>query len=254
RRFSLLSRTLKRWRNGPVWPSSTRSFPGWANTCRHRTSVTGRRSSAPTIGPWGGRTPSWRIVSMVVGFITSAVLVSPAQAQTGENVLVVANGANAASNEIADYYASKRSVPSEHVLRLALPDSEEISRSVYESEIERPISAWLVKRGAQDRILYFVLTKGVPLRVAGTFGLNGTVASVDSELTLLYRKLTNVAVPVAGSLTNPYFLGDRPASEAKPFTHRDYDIYLVSRLDGFTASDAKALVDRASAPSQEGKV
>ena len=40
--------------------------------------------------------------------------------------------------------------------------------------------------------------KGIPLRIRGTGGLNGTVASVDSELTLLYRKLLGVSVAPVG--------------------------------------------------------
>jgi len=53
---------------------------------------------------------------------------------------------------------------------------------------------------AQDRILYIVLTKGIPLRVNGTSGQDGTIASVDSELTLLYRKLVQgQGIPLAGS-------------------------------------------------------
>ena len=55
---------------------------------------------------------------------------------------------------------------------------------------EPQCAAWLGRQGAQDRILYIVLTKGLPLRIDGTAGRQGTVSSVDSELTLLYRKMT----------------------------------------------------------------
>ena len=44
-----------------------------------------------------------------------------------------------------------------------------------------------------DRIFYIVLTKGIPLRISGSGGRAGTAASVDSELTLLYRKLVGTA-------------------------------------------------------------
>ena len=42
-------------------------------------------------------------------------------------------------------------------------------------------------------------------------------------------------------LSNPYF------GEYHHFTHQEYNIYLVTRLDGLTLSDAKALVDRSLA-------
>ena len=75
-------------------------------------------------------------------------------------------------------------------------------------QIQAPIADWIRKNSAQDRILYIVLTKGIPLRVKGTSGRDGTMASVDSELTLLYRRLTGAEPPLAGPLANPYFLGD----------------------------------------------
>ena len=109
--------------------------------------------------------------------------------------------------------------------------------------IQAPIARWLTTQRAQDRIHFVVLTKGIPLRVRGSVGRAGTVASVDSELTLLYRRMTGKAVPPAGPVPNPYFLGDRPVSDASPFTHAAHDFYLVTRLDGFTIDDALRLVD-----------
>jgi len=192
---------------------------------------------------------------VVIGLILLlAVWVSPASAQSGENVLVIVNGASRASDEIGDYYARKRAIPSDQVLRLTLPSTEQISRAVYETQIERPIAKWLTTHAAQDRILYLVLTKDVPLRISGSTGPDGTIASVDSELTLIYRKTAGNAVAVAGSVDNPYFAGDRPVAEAKPFSHESQDMYLVARLDGYTVEDVKALIDRGSAPSTAGRV
>ena len=138
------------------------------------------------------------------------------------------------------------------VLRLPLPVAEEISRADYEQKIEGPIGFWIASHAAQDRIAYIVLTKGVPLRIAGTGGTAGTVASVDSELTLLYRKLAGRAINPAGSVRNPYF-HDAPASTPAPrFTHRTHDIYLVGRLDGYATADVKAMIDKGLAPSSNG--
>ena len=187
-----------------------------------------------------------------------AVAVAPALAQTGANVLVVANGAHEGSVRIAEHYARARGVPEAQVLKLAgfAPDPpDDIERSVYERLIRAPIASWLTEHAAQDRILFIVVTKGIPLRVAGSRGRAGTVASVDSELTLLYRRMTGIAAPPAGALPNPYFLGDRPIAAAPPFTHETTDLFLVTRLDGFTVDDALALVDRAlkAVPSQTGR-
>src|SRR4029077_17728151 len=93
-----------------------------------------------------------------------------------------------------------------------------------------------------------------PLRIAGTGGLEGTVASVDSELTLLYRKLLGVGVPTIGRVENPLFLGENAVAAAKPFTRFWSDVYMVTRLDGFTVDDVLKLIDRGAATSRDGKI
>lgn len=189
-----------------------------------------------------------------IAFILIVFLPRPVLCQSAENVLVVINDLSTASVRIGEYYAGKRSVPAENILRLSLKPDEEISRADYELRIETPVENWLASRSAQDRILYIVLTKGIPHRVSGTAGRAGTLASVDSELTLLYRRLAGQAVAPAGPVPNPYFLGEAPLDKAKPFTHESQDIYLVTRLDGFTVAEVYALIDSGNAPAQEGKI
>jgi uncharacterized protein (TIGR03790 family) len=174
-------------------------------------------------------------------------------AQSAENVLLVINGPSAASVQIGEHYARVRTVPQDNVLRLECDQSDQVTRAVYERQIERPIANWISRNAAHDRILYIVLTKGIPLRVAGSGGRQGTVASVDSELTLLYRKLSGRPIAPQGAIANPYFHAARAIEEAKPFTHEAFDIYLVTRLDGFTVADAIALIDRGAAPVRTGR-
>lgn len=175
-----------------------------------------------------------------------------AQAQTAANVMVVINEASPESVRIGEHYAAKRSIPPENVVRLRTALTDDIDRAVHEYSIERPISENLTRNASQDRIHYLVLTKGIPLRVRGTGGLEGSVASVDSELTLLYRKLLGVPLPPAGKVPNPYYLGNGVPSDAQRFTHRTHDIYLVTRLDGFTVDDVLKLIDRGAAPERNG--
>ena len=178
-----------------------------------------------------------------------------ADAQTGANVLVVANEALPASIEIAEYYVQRRQVPATQLLKIRTSVADQISRLEFETTIQAPIVAWLARTGSQDRILYVVLTKGVPLRIAGQGGGRMTaIASVDSELTLLYRRMTDQAVSPNGNVANPYFLGEAQPSTARRFSHVAQDIFLVTRLDGFTTADVKALIDRGLAPATAGKV
>jgi len=129
-----------------------------------------------------------------------------------------------------------------------------VSRPDFERRIQGPIAQWFARNRAYDRILYIVLTRGIPLRIAGTGGRDGTVASVDSELALLYRRMAGTSVPVVGSIPNPCFAGEGPVGEAKRFTHVEHDTFLVTRLDGFTVDDALALIDRGVAPQRAGRV
>ena len=93
----------------------------------------------------------------------------------------------------------------------------------------------------------------MPIRIAGTGGRSGTVSSVDSELTLLYRRHVGQLAAIVGFVPNPYFAGTAPVSTVAPFTHEKYDIYLVTRLDGYTLEDAIGLIDRGAAPVRDGR-
>lgn len=178
----------------------------------------------------------------------------PAWGQSAANVLLVVNEASPESIEIGAYYAKARQIPADRIVRLSAPVSDSVSRPVFDASVHAPIWAFIARRLLHDEIHYIVLTKGVPLRVEGTGGVNGTVASVDSELTLLYRRMLGIAVPVVGRLDNPLYLGEKPISDAKPFSRRNSDVYLVTRLDGFTVADVKALIDRGLKPEQKGQI
>lgn len=179
---------------------------------------------------------------------------APLAAQSAANVLLVLNEGSPVSLEVGQYYAEKRGIPSSNILRLRTRTDDEIARAVYAREIESPIAAWMARNSGHDRILYVVLAKGVPLRVSGTSGPEGNVASIDSELTLLYRKMTGTPIVLGGRVANPYFLGESPISQARRFTHKDYDIFLVTRLDGYTFDDIRGLIDRGFSPSRNGRI
>jgi uncharacterized protein (TIGR03790 family) len=186
--------------------------------------------------------------------VSLGLLASDGQAQTVASVLVVANTNSAPSIDIAEYYVKRRRIPAEQLLKITTSTADQVTRAEYDLTIQVPISAWIGRHSAHDRILYIVLTKGIPLRIAGTGGRTGTVSSVDSELALLYRRMTGEPVAPNGSVPNPYYLGDQPVAKARRFSHAAVDIYLVTRLDGFTTDDAKALVDRGLEPVTTGRV
>jgi uncharacterized protein (TIGR03790 family) len=74
-------------------------------------------------------------------------------------------------------------------------------------------------------------------------------AAVDSELTLLYGRLKDSAVPPApGPMQNPFY-GQREVA----FSHPRFPIYLVTRLAGYSVADAKALVTRCRGARNRGR-
>jgi uncharacterized protein (TIGR03790 family) len=197
--------------------------------------------------------PRWftAVLAVVVGCWLAT---TPALAQSAENVAVVINDNSDASRRIGEHYAKTRGLPASNVLRIRTITDDAIGRAEYVGTIERPLGQAIRRAGLQDRLLYLVLTKGVPLRILGTSGITGTVASVDSELTLLYRRLVGTPVAVDGGIDNPYYLGAREIGAARPFSHREHDIYLVTRIDAYTVDQAIALIDRAQAPVKDGRI
>jgi len=125
-------------------------------------------SHAPGVRLWG--------IALVLAVFF--FLPTNARGQSAQNVLLVINESSADSVKIGEYYARTRSVPAGQVVRIQAPVAEAVSRAAYQASIEAPIAAWLARYLLQDQILFIVLTKGIPLRVDGTSGQAGTVASV----------------------------------------------------------------------------
>jgi len=178
------------------------------------------------------------------------LLAVPLSAQTGENVLLVANRSSALSKQIADYYRPLRDVPIENVCHLDSTTDEEISWTTFQKDIEIPIGKCLTNSGLGEKVLYIVLTADIPLRIAGSAGPieEAEQGSVDSELTLLYQKLKGSKFVRKGTVNNPFF-GKADA----PFRHPNYPIYLVTRLAAYDWNDVKGMIDRSLAARNRGK-
>jgi uncharacterized protein (TIGR03790 family) len=176
-----------------------------------------------------------------------------AAAQTAANVLVVVNDSSPTGEAIAKRYVERRGLPTTNICHINTSIEESIERPAYQRDIDDAVWRCIARQNGQDRILYIVLTKGVPIRISGTVARNGTVASVDSELTLMYRRRSGQTTPIAGFVPNPYFAGTQAISSIVPFSHERHDIFLVTRLDGYTLEDAFGLVDRGAAPVRDGR-
>ena len=165
-----------------------------------------------------------------------------ALAQGPENVLLVVNKSSKDSKSVAEYYQKRRGIPAANVCTIKTFDQDEITRVFYEDDIRNPIRDCIKRRGLQDQVLYIVLTKGIPLKIPPT-EQNNDQASVDSELALLYYDLLGVPYRLSGSVPNPYFMKHASGAFVR-FSHREFPVYLVTRLDGFDVADVRALIDR----------
>lgn len=142
-----------------------------------------------------------------------------------ENVLVIINENSKDSVEIGNYYIAKRNIPAKSVLRVKCEDSESFKDWKSFSEgLFYPLRAYLDKGDNRTRIDYIVLTKGIPFG-----GLN---ESVDQVLGIINTFETGTI-----QTPNPFF------DAKEPFSSKKYGFYLVTRLDGYDAQQAKRLVD-----------
>ena len=168
--------------------------------------------------------------------------------QTPGNVLLVVNQASPISRGIAEYYAARRHIPSSNICRLDVTPDEEISRGVYQSRIADPVAAFLRAHQDEDQVLYIVTTSGLPLRVSGHgAALLSEIASVDSELALLYSDMHGHPHGAPSGVPNPFF-----GKVNAPFRHPDFPIYLVTRLAGYDLADVKGIIDRAQEARNRG--
>jgi uncharacterized protein (TIGR03790 family) len=175
-------------------------------------------------------------------------VVSPSEA------LLVVNDSSPTSVALGKEYVNLRHV--QNVVHVQCIDSalnennETIQHSDFVSEIERPILNYL-KNHAQ--INFILLTRGVPIRVAG--GETGEVyggqahASLDDTIAAFGYDRIPGAVKVRFRDPKGYAVGtawlNRYWNKAIPFEHATFGGYLVTRLDGYSLKDARALTTRA---------
>jgi uncharacterized protein (TIGR03790 family) len=172
-----------------------------------------------------------------------------------DRVLLVRNSRSPIACAIADDYARRRGVT--NVLTIDCQDSalssgaENMKYADYLAQIEQPLRACLAAKPAID---FIVLTKGIPIRLTDCPDLRGGKGrfSLDSHLAALdYDKLPGA---VGILLTDHNWSGtawaNRYWNADKPFSHAAFGGYLVTRLDGYTEADAKALTTRALAAEQ----
>jgi len=188
--------------------------------------------------------------------VTIALIVSPDAAYAGggpRDVALVINCNSYASQEIGRYYQAVRGIPESNICWISCPDQEVVSATVCEDDIRAPIHRFLASPAVCGKIDYIVLTKGVPLMA--DYGDSTGPYSVGSILTCVDNP------EIKDPLAFPYgprasLVWGQPAPEiawSHSLDFNGYHFYLVTRLDAFTVSQVKALIDRGAASTASGK-
>ena len=173
--------------------------------------------------------------------------------------IVVFNTAVPDAEPLAKFYAEKRGIAADHLVELACPTEEEISREQYDATIADPLRKifderqwWQVheapdgaKRVQTLAIHFIALIRGMPLKIRPTSTpypgdtpgggpiLSRNEASVDSELSTLgfFTK------QISGVVANSYFQSFRSITE-----HTTAPLLLVTRLDAPESATVRRMI------------
>ncbi len=149
---------------------------------------------------------------------------APSPSSGAERVVVIVNERAPESVVLARRYFRARGVPARNVVRVSCSPAEIIADDACDDLIVRPVRSQLAKTGLDKTADFLMTTRGVPLVTASGFSVDGRLMVMDA--------------PTSRTFTpNPYF------GKSRAFSRRAFGgLYLCTRLDGYTAQDARALV------------
>jgi uncharacterized protein (TIGR03790 family) len=164
-----------------------------------------------------------------------------------ERVLVIENAQSSVSMQIAKYYMEKRGAKKRLSIRCVdsalSAEGETMDYSVYREAVEKPLREYLAN---DSKIDFIVLTKGIPLRLSNApVGFAPGRPSLDSCIAALdyFDRTDRIrTVIVENDLKGTAYM-NRYWNSTERFSHVKHGGYLVTRLDGYTAASAMALVD-----------
>lgn len=205
--------------------------------------------------------PSVLLIGAWLSFAIPGAMYGESQPSSlASRTLIVYNAGNPDSISVANYYAAKRSIPTQNLCAISPPVTDTLTWSQYVSAVKLPVQNCLNAVGPSN-ILYIVFTYQTPYDVTSANGL--TFYAVDQYVADIWDKYTSQDFYPYPHIWQfqPYF--DDAQSQGnvyQPFvpfaTYRDQQngilIYSVWRLDAPTADLAKGLVDKALAAENSG--
>jgi uncharacterized protein (TIGR03790 family) len=199
------------------------------------------------------------LLSLFLANVSHATELAPPIKRSPGEVLLIYNANSPISKSVADDYAAKRSISNVLAIRCAdsaiSTDNETLPLADYIALVEKPVRDYLA---AHPEIQFIVLTKGVPIRIEGaetgsrpddSSSDTPLHSSVDGHLAAMdYQDIPGASkISITGSGATGFGWLNRYWNSREPFSHAKFGGYIVTRLDGYTEADAKALVTRALA-------
>jgi|GEM_PF-1806184 len=172
-------------------------------------------------------------------------LVVTCYGQSYNDVLVIVNTNSSISKQIGNYFKTARSIPAKNICEIACSTNEQIDSTTFVS-ITDTIKSYMSTNNLTTSINYIVTTKGVPLKVkrfGSTASSWSSSSSFDSDLTMMNSDIES-SIANRGGVANPYYGISTAFSRSSTYKN----IYLVTRLTGYTYNDVKAMIDRAAQP------
>ncbi|MBI5707411.1 MAG: TIGR03790 family protein [Armatimonadetes bacterium] len=150
-----------------------------------------------------------------------------------KRVLVVINLASDDSKAVGSAYVKARSIPHSNVVTLTASLEEKITAKEFRETLEGPIREKI--KALKPKPDFIVLARGLPLKY-----WDKATISVDAGLSTMEIRRDPITTikdeAQVRSWISPYF------GKNEPFSSEKFGFYLVTRLDGYSLDDAKALI------------
>ena len=156
---------------------------------------------------------------------------------SGLNTLVVINQNSASSIALGNYYAERRQVPPENILRISWSGGNiSWDGTQFQTNLLQPLLNAIASRGLSNQIHYVVLSMDIPYSTIQSNIYNGTTSG------LFYGLKTGGGLN-AYMLTNSYSDSETVFADAKPATAQGYS-FLATMITDNSLAEAKRLVDQ----------
>lgn len=172
---------------------------------------------------------------------------------SGLNVVVVANQNSSNSLALANYYAEKRAVPPQNILRISWMGGRiDWSPADLETYLLTPLRAMLVDRRLTNQADYLVLSMDLPYRVIQDSSINSTTSA------LFYGFKTNAPAPGAGlpdscslpTASSNSFAGSEMPFRLTPPGNLGPTNLLTTMITASNLASAKLIVDQGTTSDQ----